>query len=552
MKVFVGYDDREDIAYKVCEYSIKRKNKKTEVFALKQEELKEAELYWREKDPLSSTAFTFTRFLVPALMNYEGWAIFCDCDIIWMIDPDEIMKYADEKYAVMVVKHNYQPPEGEKMDGQKQLPYPRKNWSSVILWNCGHPSNKKVTPDLVNTETGQYLHRFNWLKNDEIGELTHHWNWLVNHYHEPKDGSPHVIHYTEGGPWFDNYKHCEYGYHWEMIRNEMVIANTPSIPPHKYENLPPAINSIVDKLIEYRVDSNCDYYTATKQDIIDEVNKLTDNKIYGLDSEMKTSLRKGYKFDQWVEGFILGSGGQLTVYDKISNNVNVPLVIRGLKNMGVIHQCWENKNPFYYIDTGYFGNEVKLKNYHRVTFNHLQNIYPIVDRPNDRLRKTGIRLSKFRRGSKILLCPPSNKVMTFFNLDLDQWMEETLLELKQHTDREVVIRLKKGRTERLSTDSFEDALAQDIHCVVTYNSIAAVESLILGKPAITLGPNAAYSLCSKSLEEIENPYVPTLDEVDALLRHLSYAQFTLPELTNGYAWSILNEDSNLSISDTKE
>jgi hypothetical protein len=315
-----------------------------------------------------------------------------------MIDPDEIMQYADEKYAVMVVKHDYTPPDGLKMDGQKQLPYPRKNWSSVILWNCGHPSNKKVTPDLVNTETGQYLHRFNWLKNDEIGELTHHWNWLVNHYHEPKDGAPNVVHYTEGGPWFENYKHCEYGYHWEMIRNEMVKANTPSIPPHKYENLPPAINSIVDKLIEYRVDSNCDYYTATKQDIIDEVNKLTDNKIYGLDSEMKTSLRKGYKFDAWVEGFILGSGGQLTVYDKISNNVNVPLVIRGLKNIDVIHQCWENKNPFYYIDTGYFGNEVKLKKYHRVTFNHLQNIYPIVDRPNDRLRKTGIKLSKFRRG----------------------------------------------------------------------------------------------------------------------------------------------------------
>ena len=224
MKVFVGYDDREDIAYKVCEYSVKRNNKKAQVFPLKQEELKEANLYWREKDPLSSTAFTFTRFLVPALMNYEGWAIFCDCDIIWMLDPAEIMKYADEKYAVMVVKHDYTPPEGLKMDGQKQLPYPRKNWSSVILWNCGHPSNKKVTPDLVNTETGQYLHRFNWLKNEEIGELTHHWNWLVNHYHEPKDGTPHVIHYTEGGPWFKNYRDCEYSKEWVKELTDMFNA----------------------------------------------------------------------------------------------------------------------------------------------------------------------------------------------------------------------------------------------------------------------------------------------------------------------------------------
>jgi lipopolysaccharide biosynthesis glycosyltransferase len=552
MKVFVGYDDREDIAYKVCEYSIKRKNKKTEVFSLKQEELNETGLYWREKDPLSSTAFTFTRFLVPALMNYEGWAIFCDCDIIWMIDPDEIMKHADEKYAVMVVKHDYQPPEGEKMDGQKQLPYPRKNWSSVILWNCGHPSNKKVTPDLVNTETGQYLHRFNWLKNDEIGELTHHWNWLVNHYHEPKDGVPHVIHYTEGGPWFENYKHCEYGYHWEMIRNEMVIANTSPLPPHKYENLPPAINSIVDKLIEYRVDSNCEYYTATKDNIIDEVNKMTDNKIYGVDSDMNAVTRKGYTFDAWVQAFILGSGGQLTSYNKILNNVDVPLVIRGLKKMKAIHQCWENKNPFYYIDTGYFGNDVKRKIYHRVTLNHLQNMDPVIERPDDRLKKAGVKLTKFRKGSKILLCPPSSKVMTFFNLELDQWMEETLLELKKHTDREIIIRLKKGRSERLSTDTFEDALSKDIHCVVTYNSIAAVESLILGKPAITLGPNAAQSLCSRSLEEIENPYVPTLDEVSALMRHLSYSQFTLEELSNGYAWSILNENSNLSKRNTEE
>ena len=338
-----------------------------------------------------------------------------------------------------------------------------------------------------------------------------------------------------------------------MSGEEMVVADKPSVPsPHKYENLPPAINSIVDKLIEYRVDANCEYYTATKQSIIDEVNNLTDNKIYGLDGETKTSFRKGYKFDQWVEAFIFGSGGQITAYDKISNNVNVPLVVRGIKMMKAIHQCWDNGNPFYYIDTGYFGNELKLKNYHRATFNHLQNISPIVDRPDDRLKKIGIKPIKFRRGSKVLLCPPSDKVMTFFNLDLDQWMEETLLELKKHTDREVVVRLKKGRTERLTTDTLENALAQDIHCVVTYNSIAAVESLMLGKPAITLGPNAAHSLCSKSLQEIEHPYVPTLDEVDALLRHLSYAQFTLTEFNNGYAWAILNENSNLPNSSPKE
>ena len=550
MKVFVGYDDREDIAYKVCEYSIKRKNKKTQVLALKQEELKEAKLYWREKDPLSSTAFTFTRFLVPALMNYDGWAIFCDCDIIWMIDPAQIMQYADEKYAVMVVKHDYTPPEGEKMDGQKQLPYPRKNWSSVILWNCGHPSNKKVTPDLVNTETGQYLHRFNWLKNDEIGELSHHWNWLVNHYHEPKDGMPLAIHYTEGGPWFDNYKHCEYGYHWEMIRNEMVVANTSPPPPHKYANLPVEINNIIDKMIEYRMDSNNEYYKTTRDDLIKEIDtNLSPKRVYAVDSEFRYA-RKGNVYDPMLENFMIGSGGQITTWDMIEGN-NSPVVIRGIAKRKQIHTCWETKRDFYYVDTGYFGNG-KRKLYHRITKNHLQNIYPIINRPRDRLMAAGYQPHKFSRGSNILICPPSAKVMKFYDLDLDQWMEETLLELKQHTDRNIVIRLKQSREVRMHTDTLEDALSKDVHCLITFNSIAATEALLLGKPAITLGPNAAHFLCKHSLADVEDLYVPTLDEVEEWAANLAYSQFTELEMRNGYAWSILNENSNLPISNTKE
>jgi lipopolysaccharide biosynthesis glycosyltransferase len=550
MKVFVGYDDREDIAYKVCEYSVKRKNKKAQVFPLKQEELKDANLYWREKDPLSSTAFTFTRFLVPALMNYEGWAIFCDCDIIWMLDPAEIMKYADEKYAVMVVKHDYTPPEGLKMDGQKQLPYPRKNWSSVILWNCGHPSNKKVTPDLVNTETGQYLHRFNWLKNEEIGELTHHWNWLVNHYHEPKDGTPHVIHYTEGGPWFENYKHCEYGYHWEMIRNEMVVANTSPPPPHKYANLPEEINNIIDKMVEYRMDSNNEYYKTTRDDLIKEIDtNLSPKRVYAVDSEFRYA-RKGNVYDPMLENFMIGSGGQITTWDMIEGN-NSPVVIRGIAKRKQIHTCWETKRDFYYIDTGYFGNG-KRKLYHRITKNHLQNIYPIINRPRDRLMAAGYQPCKFKRGSDILICPPSAKVMKFYDLDLDQWMEETLLELKKHTDRNIVIRLKQSREVRMHTDTLEDALSKDVHCLITFNSIAATEALLLGKPAITLGPNAAHFLCKHSLADVEDLYTPTLDEVEEWAANLAYSQFTELEMRNGYAWSILNENSNLPISNTKE
>ena len=145
MKIFIGYDSREDIAYEVCKHSILARNPTAEVIPLKRQELIDEGLYTREVDPLSSTEFTFTRFLIPHLMNYEGWALFCDCDFLFTVDVNEIFNCADNQYAVMVVKHDYTPEEGVKMDGQKQLPYPRKNWSSLVLWNCGHPSNQKLT-----------------------------------------------------------------------------------------------------------------------------------------------------------------------------------------------------------------------------------------------------------------------------------------------------------------------------------------------------------------------------------------------------------------------
>ena len=200
MRVFVGWDSREDIAYQVCAHSIKSRQPGAIVTPLKQHKLREAGLYRREVDPLSSTEFTFTRFLVPHMMDYKGWAVFCDCDFIFVEDIQKLFNQANDEFAVMVVQHDYQPTEALKMDGKAQIPYPRKNWSSMILWNCGHPSNAGLTPDIVNTESGAFLHRFSWLKNHEIGALSVEWNWLVNWYHEPKDGKPKAIHYTEGGP----------------------------------------------------------------------------------------------------------------------------------------------------------------------------------------------------------------------------------------------------------------------------------------------------------------------------------------------------------------
>ena len=221
--VFVGYDTREDIAFQVCEFSIKRFNTNVNVTPLVQHELRQKKIYWREVDKLASTEFTFTRFLVPHLMNFKGWALFIDCDIVFLEDVNNLFSLADDRYAVMFVKHEFNPKPGLKMDGQVQTVYPRKNWSSVVLWNCSHPSNEKVTVDSVNNPNfdGAYFHRFTWLKDEEIGELPCDWNWLVGWY-KKDDGVPRAIHYTEGGPWFKNYRNCEFNQDWKKCLQEMM------------------------------------------------------------------------------------------------------------------------------------------------------------------------------------------------------------------------------------------------------------------------------------------------------------------------------------------
>jgi lipopolysaccharide biosynthesis glycosyltransferase len=222
MKVFVGYDPREDIAYQVCKHSIQRRNKNVEVHPLIQKELRDAGWYTRPVDKLASTEFTFTRFLVPELANFKGWALFIDCDMIATVDLAELFAQADDQYAVMCVQHDYTPKEGTKMDGQTQTVYPRKNWSSAVLFNCAHPSNAVLTQDLVNEPeiNGAYLHRFSWLKDEEIGELDHTWNYLVGVYDDIE--KPNLIHYTEGGPWFENYRNCEFHQLWKDELQEMM------------------------------------------------------------------------------------------------------------------------------------------------------------------------------------------------------------------------------------------------------------------------------------------------------------------------------------------
>jgi len=223
LNIYIGYDSKEDIAYRVCKHSLlKRSSKDVKVYSLKLQELVARKFYSRSIDPLASTEFTYSRFLVPALSGYKGWAIFCDCDFIFFEDISKILENVDKSKAVYCVKHDYTPKEKHKMDGQIQTIYPRKNWSSFILFNCEHSSNKQLTINVVNSQTGSYLHQFKWLKDDEIGSLDERWNWLEGWTSNNNSQNPYAVHYTRGGPWFDEWQDVEFAKEWIEERDDYL------------------------------------------------------------------------------------------------------------------------------------------------------------------------------------------------------------------------------------------------------------------------------------------------------------------------------------------
>ena len=223
LPIFIGYDRREDIAYHVCCHSLRtRSSVPLEITPLVQDEMRARGVYTRGIDPLASTDFTYTRFFVPFLTGYRGWAVFCDCDFLWLADVAELFSMADDRYAAMCVHHDHRPTERSKMDGREQTVYPRKNWSSLVLFNCGHSANAALTPELANRESGKFLHRFGWLDDSLIGALPERWNWLEGWNDKPDDGVPAAIHYTRGGPWFDDWKDVDYADLWLDAESEYL------------------------------------------------------------------------------------------------------------------------------------------------------------------------------------------------------------------------------------------------------------------------------------------------------------------------------------------
>jgi len=310
-------------------------------------------------------------------------------------------------------------------------------------------------------------------------------------------------------------------------------------PPvgHEFDLLPAEVRDIFYDIVKYRVDPAGDYYGMNFDSLAAKIRALDTQAVHAIDSEYRYE-RKGYMYDPTLESFVRGCGGQITTWSK-TESTPTPVVLRGITKRKQMDACRAVGKDFYYIDTGYFGNG-KKKLYHRITKNDVQNFGPVIERPSDRFDRTGVRLKKVRSdGSKILLAPPSQKLLNLYDIDLETWLQQTLSEIGAHTDREVVIRRKQGRSVRVNDDTIEMALDQDIYCLITYSSIAAGEAILHGKPAITLGPNAAAAVCSTSIAEIEKIKKPNLDEITAWAHHIAYCQFTEVEMRDGTAWRIL-------------
>lgn len=248
--VYIGWDSREAVASEVAAHSIVRRTKHPVKFHfIKHRSVRRMGLFQRPwsidgdtgdfRDLLDgapfTTEFSHTRFLVPELMKFKGWALFIDADMIFRDDIKNLFELCSDQYAVMCVKHQHDPKiDGTKMDGRAQLKYFRKNWSSFVMWNCSHPSNKTVTKEKINYMKGRDMHAFSWLSDaNHIGGLPWGYNYIsgVSPILAVIDGvqqQPRVLHFTEGGPWFPECKNVPFASLWDEEYRSWIDDGSPS------------------------------------------------------------------------------------------------------------------------------------------------------------------------------------------------------------------------------------------------------------------------------------------------------------------------------------
>ena len=216
--VYIGYDPVEAGAFWTCAASIlEHSSLPVDIIPLKRSQLPLS----RPRHAKQSNEFAFTRWLVPYLQNYSGYGIFVDCDFLFVGDIVDLWSLRDPTYAVQVCKHKGDTfKAGKKFLGAEQTVYDKKCWSSLMLFNCEHRATQRLTPQYVDRADGLDLHQFKWLDSDEqIGNIPLEWNWLVGHY--PNIADIKAVHYTEGGPYFKDYKDCDYADEWWTQFNHM-------------------------------------------------------------------------------------------------------------------------------------------------------------------------------------------------------------------------------------------------------------------------------------------------------------------------------------------
>lgn len=245
LRYFIGYDAVEDEAYQVCVRSLMNHagdNANLRITRLSQEHLRDTGVYWRpnrmitnrfgnpqhldlRQNELHSTGFTYTRWLIPYLCDYAGWALFTDLDFMWRANVEELWDLRDDRYALMCVKHEHAPPETIKMWGITQDRYRRKNWSSMMLVNAGHPANRALSPAVVSSSPRKWFHQFSWLADELIGAVPEEWNWLEGHSSSEID--PKVVHHTRGLPTQAGHEDVAYADEWLAYWENDVAAAHP-------------------------------------------------------------------------------------------------------------------------------------------------------------------------------------------------------------------------------------------------------------------------------------------------------------------------------------
>ena len=253
--------------------------------------------------------------------------------------------------------------------------------------------------------------------------------------------------------------------------------------------------------------------------------------------------------DQYINMLAVSAGAQPTPSDQFDYQRDPGvIVLRGILKYKIMRQCWQDQRPFYYMDSGYIGNgqgprnPQGNKNYHRIVLNDLQHSH-IKPRPSDRLDRLGITGQPRRYGSRIIVAAPDEKPCRFYGIDREQWIRETVAKIQQHTDRPIVIRERAARRrDRVALDPLAAVLRHDVHALVTFNSNAAVESVLEGVPVFVTAPtHAATPVGNRDLAQIDDPFWPDPDLVRSWLCHLAYGQFHVRELRDGTAYRILND-----------